>query len=207
MFKAFFDETGTDRVKRKAFVMAGFLGRIQEWEKATAAWAESLAEEPRIDFFKHSEWQALRGQFQGFEREQADRKILSLATVISRFDLDGFGSVAPHPMITGKPVQKGLLGTRIYDWAFAGVTQAVLRHMAPLPPEEKVDFVFDHRNELRANVELFNEMKGWSIYAELMLHAGECTAGDDSGQEAVKKLTNVHTQLLLRIRLSYTVQT
>jgi hypothetical protein len=179
MFKAFFDETGTDRVKRKAFVMAGFLGRVGEWEKTTAAWAESLHEEPRIDFFKHSDCQALRGQFQGFKREQADRKILSLATVISRFDLHGFASVAPHPMITGKPVQKGLLGTRIYDWAFAGVTQAVLQHMAPLPTEEKVDFVFDHRNELRANIELFYDMKGWSIYAELMLHAGECTAGDD----------------------------
>jgi hypothetical protein len=82
-------------------------------------------------------------------------------------------------MITGKPVQKGLVGTRIYDWAFAGVTLAVLQHMAPLPSEEKVDFVFDHRKELRANIENFNNMKGWSLYAELMSHAGECTTGDD----------------------------
>jgi hypothetical protein len=179
MFKAFFDESGTDRSKRKAFVMAGFLGRVEEWERAIVAWKEGLCEEPRIHFFKHAEYQGRRGQFQGFTREQADRKILFFATIISRFDLHGFCSVAPHPMITDKPVQKGLLGTRIYDWAFAGITQAVLQHMAPLPPEEKVDFVFDHRNELRANIENFYEMKGWSMYAELMSHAGECTAGDD----------------------------
>ena len=179
MFKAFFDESGTDRVKYKAFVMAGFLGRVEEWSKASEAWERALKEEPRINFFKHSEYEQLDGQFYRFNRHQADTKIVALATVISRFDLHGFGSIAPHPMVSGKPVQKGLLGARIYDWAFAGITKAVLMHMAPLPPEEKVDFVFDYRKELKANIENFNNMKSWSFCAELMSHAGECTPGDD----------------------------
>lgn len=45
--------------------------------------------------------------------------------------------------------------------------------------DEKVDFVFDARNELRANIENFNRMKGQTIFAELMSHAGECSIGDD----------------------------
>ena len=179
MYKAFFDESGTDPTKYKALVMAGFLGRAEEWEKASASWEEGLREDPSIDYFKHSDYQHLNDQFTRFNRERADQKILSLATIIARFELHGFCSVAPHRMITTKPVEKGLLGSRIYDWAFAGVTQAVLNHMAPLPTHEKVDFIFDTRTELRATIENFNQTKGWSLFDELMSHAGECIPGDD----------------------------
>jgi hypothetical protein len=87
--------------------------------------------------------------------------------------------VAPHPIIENKPVEKGLLGSRIYDWAFGGAVKLVLEHMHDQPLDEKVDFVFDLRNELRANIDNFNAMKGQSIFDELMSHAGECSPGDD----------------------------
>lgn len=179
MFRAFFDESGTDRRKNKAFVIGGFLGRIEEWLKASDAWEESLHKHPRIEYFKHSEYQSLGGQFVRFNRQQAENKIVSLASTIANVDLHGFCSIAPHRIIESKPVEKGLLGSRIYDWAFGGVIKLVLEHMQAQPLDEKVDFVFDARNELRANIENFNRMKGQTIFAELMSHAGECSIGDD----------------------------
>lgn len=129
VFRAFFDESGTDRRKNKAFVIGGFLGRIEEWLKASDAWEESLHKHPRIEYFKHSEYQSLGGQFVRFNRQQAENKIVSLASTIANVDLHGFCSIAPHRIIESKPVEKGLLGSRIYDWAFGGVIKLVLEHM------------------------------------------------------------------------------
>lgn len=179
VFKAFFDESGTDREKNKALVIGGFLGRVEEWSKASDAWDECLHESPRIEYFKHSEYQSLEGEFCRFNRQHADKKIISLANTIGSFGLHGFCSVAPHRIIENKPVEKGLVGTRIYDWAFAAAVKLVLQHMQDQPLDEKVDFVFDVRTELRANIDTFNAMKGQSIFDGLMSHAGECSPGND----------------------------
>ena len=179
VFRAFFDESGTDRTKNKAFVMGGFLGRVEQWLKASDAWEQCLHDSPRIEYFKHSEYESLDEEFKRFNRAQADQKILALANTIGNFELRGFCSVAPHGIIASKPAEKGLLGSRIYDWGFAGATKIVLDYMQSYPVSEKVDFVFDTRTELRANIEQFNAMKEQEFFAELMSHAGTCEPGTD----------------------------
>jgi hypothetical protein len=42
MFRAFFDESGTDPKKNKALVLGGFLGSVEEWERASDAWDACL---------------------------------------------------------------------------------------------------------------------------------------------------------------------
>ncbi|HUB30018.1 MAG TPA: hypothetical protein VL967_09985, partial [Terracidiphilus sp.] len=159
VFRAFFDETGRNPVEDKAFVMGGFLGRVEDWLRVSDAWDECLRETPRIEFFKHSDFMTLGGQFWKFNRQQADRKMLALATVISNYDLHGFCAIVPHGLIKNKPVEKGLIGSRVYDWGFALATKLVLQHMRLQPEHEKVDFIFDKCSELRANIENFNAMK------------------------------------------------
>jgi hypothetical protein len=197
VFRAFFDESGTDRKKNKAFVMGGFLGRVEEWLRASDAWELCLHEHPRIDYFKHSEYQSLDGQFVRFNRQRADEKILALAKTIGEFKLHGFCAVVPHGIIKTKPVKKGLIGSRVYDWGFAGAVKLVLQHMRSQPIHEKVDFVFDDRSELRANIDTFNAMKAQPMFGELMAHAGGCDPGVDTETVALQMADLLAAEFLI----------
>jgi hypothetical protein len=44
VFRAFFDESGKDAKDNKAFLMGGFLGRVEEWLDACDAWEKALQE-------------------------------------------------------------------------------------------------------------------------------------------------------------------
>lgn len=179
MFRAFFDETGKDPSKDKAFVMGGFLARVEDWLGVSDAWDECLRASPAIDYFKHAECENLHEQFWRFSREQADRKKYALAEVIGNFKLRGFCAIVPHGIVKGKPVQRGLVGSRVYDWGFATATKLVLHHMASEPQHEKVDFIFDECTELRANIQNFNSMQVNPFFTELMSHSGTCVPGND----------------------------
>jgi len=182
VFKAFFDESGTDPIKNKALVMAGFLGTVEEWERASDAWDICLHEHPAIEFFSHNEAAVLDGQFGTFNRTQADEKIRSLARVITQFELIGFCPWVPylHFKERDPKASRKVIGSRIYDWAFGAATSLVLGYMKKSTPEgEKVDFIFDERTELRACINLFNEVKQNAYFAYLAPWAGICIPGDD----------------------------
>ena|GEM_PF-1955866 len=181
MFKAFFDESGGPEAS-KALIMGGFLGRVEEWEHASDAWDECLRQSPAIDYFRHSEAQGLNEQFHGWKRADAESKVLALATVISHFDLLGMCAIVPYGIFAGRDakITKGMMGTKAYDWAFAGAVKCVLQHMQEtIPMGEQVDFVFDEHSALRANIDMFYRMKGEAFFSELMSHAGGCMPEDD----------------------------
>jgi hypothetical protein len=54
---------------------------------------------------------------------------------------------------------KGVVGSRLYDWAFLASIEGVLEHVEGLSDEEKVDFVFDERRELDACIPAFYRAK------------------------------------------------
>ena len=161
VFKAFFDESGTDPIKNKALVVGGFLGRAEEWERASDAWDECLHAAPRIEYFKHNEAQSLDGQFEKFNRGAADKKVLALANTISQFDLQGFCVSVSYRLFKHRNVKasKGQVGAKVYDWGFLAATSGVLQHLGDTAPDEgeKVDFVFDERRELRACIDMFSK--------------------------------------------------
>ena len=181
MFKAFFDESGGPE-SSKALIMGGFLGRVEEWERASDAWDECLHQSPAIDYFKRREAQGLNGQFQGWDRSIAEKKVLDLATVGSRFKLLGMCAIVPFGIFDGRDpkVTKGMMGTRAYDWGFAGAVKIVLQHMKEtMPEDEKVDFVFDDHSALAPNIDIFYKMKKDPFFKEFMSPAGGCMPDDD----------------------------
>jgi hypothetical protein len=196
VFTAFFDDSGTDRKNNKAFVMGGFLGRVEEWLEASNAWEQCLHEHPRIEYFKYSEFGPLSGQFCTFNRQQADNKIISLANTVARFNLHGFCAIVPQGLIKNKPRNKKLVGSRVYDWGFTGVIKIVLQYMRSQPAHEKVDFVFDDRSELWVNIEIFNKIKTQLIFDETMSHAGACVPGMDTQVDALQMASLLAGELL-----------
>jgi hypothetical protein len=181
MLRAFFDESGTDPVTDPALVMGGFLGSVEECERATESWDEILAQPPKIEYFKRVEYINGSGQFKGIREDVAELKVNRLAATIPRFDLQGFCVTVSHDYFTNrKPeISKGMMGSRIYDWAFIHAVMGALRYLdTHIPADEKVDFIFDERSELKQCIPFFYE---WKRSKEMPVHsrAGTCGPGSD----------------------------
>lgn len=190
VFRAFFDESGTNPLENKALVMGGFLARVEEWERASDAWEACLHEKPSIEYFKHSEAQSLDGEFRQFNRSMADAKLLALAKTISNFpELRGFGISVAHRLFRHRDAKasQGMVGTRIYDWGFLTVTSGLCQYLGENHPgDEKVDFVFDDCSQLNGCIEHYNWMKTEPFLVETMRRAGQCSPGDDKEVAALQ---------------------
>ncbi len=183
MLRAFFDESGTNPKVNKALVVGGFLGSVEEWERASDAWDECLHGHPSIEYYSHKEAQSLAGQFVRFNRTSADAKTLALADTISRFSIIGVCATVLYRWFVQRDAEaaRGIMGTRVYDWGFLTATSGVLQYADVYDPgDEKVDFVFDARTELSACIGIYNEMKMNPFFLKsVMRRAGECSPGDD----------------------------
>jgi hypothetical protein len=189
VFRAFFDESGTNPQLNKALVLGGFLGRVEEWERASDAWDACLHENPSIEYFKHSEAQSLSSQFARFNRTSADAKVLALTKMLNRFDLTGVCISISYRWFMHRDAKAapGMVGTRVYDWGFLAATSGVLQYLdEEHPGDEKIDFVFDERSELNACIRKYNEMKAIPFLAAIMRRAGQCSPGNDKEVAALQ---------------------
>lgn len=83
MLTAFIDDSGSGG-DSTFVVLAGYVGTVQDWELFVTEWQYVLDAEPKIDSFKSSEAESLKGQFAGLSRAQANSKIENLIEVINR---------------------------------------------------------------------------------------------------------------------------
>lgn len=151
MLQAFIDETGNDPTAF-AFNFAGWIGTVQEWKRFSTEWAEELQRPPAIKYFKHSEAKHLSGEFAGLSREEGDRKILGLATVIAERDVYGVIAGMKHSVLQNilrdavpppGTVRSMLHANRPYDFCFHAIVTAILQIQLEAAIPEPVDFVFD----------------------------------------------------------------
>jgi hypothetical protein len=187
IFRAFFDETATNPREDESLIFGGFFGHVAEWERATNAWDKCLKEAPSIDYFSHYEASNLDGQFRRFSHSTAGKKIKNLSRVISNFLLQGVCITVPYWWFANRDqkVTKGMMGARAYDWGFLTATSGVLQMMSKLQREHRVDFIFDQRNELRACINTYDELKERST-ALWAAHAGVCLPGNDKEIHALQ---------------------
>jgi hypothetical protein len=50
----------------RCFVLAGYVSTVDKWDAFDALWIDALNTHPRIEYFKASEAESLKGQFAGF---------------------------------------------------------------------------------------------------------------------------------------------
>lgn len=83
--KAYIDDSGSGG-DSPWYVLAGYLGTVDGWDRFDSPWLEVLHREPRIEYFKASEAESLRpdGQWAGVSPTQRDQKIDDLIDVISK---------------------------------------------------------------------------------------------------------------------------
>jgi hypothetical protein len=83
MLRAFIDDSGSDR-NSAWYVLAGYIGTVEGWDRFDAQWTQVLRQDPPIEYFKSSQAESLRpdGQWAGVSAGQRDAKIDALIHVI-----------------------------------------------------------------------------------------------------------------------------
>jgi len=81
VLQAAIDDSGSD-LRGPLYVLGGYLAKAEEWAKFSDEWEVVRDAPPAISYFKLSEANRLEEQFKGWTREDADKKVLSLAKVI-----------------------------------------------------------------------------------------------------------------------------
>ncbi len=91
------DESGTKGSDRD-FVMAGLIGRAEDWAQFSDEWSRCLDAFPTIGHFKMYDADHRTGEFTGFSDEMRDRKIEALARIVTGY---GFQSLYISVEIAG----------------------------------------------------------------------------------------------------------
>jgi hypothetical protein len=141
---AYFDASGT-MGDSPVFVMAGYIGRLADWDRFSLEWQTALDQPKEIEYFKMSEAWARRGEFRGWMAEDRDLRLKLLAPIVNRHALASVLYVVPT-----ESWRKHFVGrlensyhNRPYYFAFHGVMANVVKYLHLKGIKEKIDFVFD----------------------------------------------------------------
>lgn len=151
MMRLFADETSDDAT---VFAMGAWLGDWKEWERFSEAWQAELNFPPKIGFFNNNEAMGKKGQFRSWSDDDRDKKLLSLANVIARYDLVGFlapvglgkfNSLYRHSIVPKRALRGILKWTDPYHFVCPCVIAQALGHQVEVARNttDKVDFIFD----------------------------------------------------------------
>jgi hypothetical protein len=184
-FTAFFDESEAGAV----FFIGGWVATAVEWAKFSAAWDAALIARPPIGYLSHHDWKALKGEFEGWSKSDADSKIDDLVKVIGDHEMYGIlGGLntdtwkeAFQTEVLSQKQLKSILGfTHPYQSCFHGAVSMVLQiqlkkgHVA-----ETVDFVFDNQTGLlKDSIGAYQQFKS-GFPADRKAIAGAISVGDD----------------------------
>jgi len=86
VFQVAFDDSG--KSEPPVFVLAGFISRVQNWADFSTKWDTALRASPRITYLKAHEAYQLKGQFEGWDSKDRDRKLEQLVPIIQRHGLN-----------------------------------------------------------------------------------------------------------------------
>lgn len=174
MLTAYLDESG-DSEQKRVFLLAGYLGYDDDWDRLWTQWAR-LLKTLGLPEFHAVDCEQGQGHFAGMSRpsrmaiQQQFVRLLSdaangLIGHLSAIRLDAYGQLRPR-FKNARRIPPGLaISGNLGDPYFLGLQLAVERivrsdAVSALPPEEKVDFILDETTLGGRVGPLFDSLKG-----------------------------------------------
>jgi hypothetical protein len=157
MIRTYFDESGNHT--KDIFVLAGWIGRDEMWERFRQDWRSALAEPPSITSFHHTDAKTdpPKGTFSGLSRSDADKKLRRLMDVICSHEMYGvavglrpktFDKAFASTVLGKKQVTKRLKLTHHYQSCVLAACAAVFQLQREAGDTSRVDFVMDEQTGL-----------------------------------------------------------
>ena len=133
----------------RRFFLCGYVNTVEKWRDFSATWQATLQASPPIEYFKMAEAQNLRDQFKDWLPLDRDKKVLSLAKVVRRYQPLSF-----ECSVSREEYEKLLKPAAPYDLqgpyfgCFFGVITGLAQFLHAHGGRVPVDFIFDEQGGL-----------------------------------------------------------
>jgi hypothetical protein len=171
VLRAFIDDSGSGG-DSTWFVLAGYVGTVDGWDRFDGLWQAALHEHPHIEYFKAVQAERLKDEFDGFSKEQRDTKIDSLIDVISQCAERSI--CARLKQKDYDELVKGEINKKwdspyylLFSWLVGSTVATERRDLENRP----VEFVFDsdERHDRRA-YQLFTTMQNRAYFSDQLVN-------------------------------------
>lgn len=144
MLQVFVDDSGRgENADNPIFVLAGYAGRVQNWEAAADDLQRIMRKEPKLDYLKGKEAAALNGHFAGWSAEDRDAKLAAMIAVLNKYRMIAISIAVSYSDFNGiLATPKGAMKNP-YALAFSHVVVWMLDSAAKKPSREKIELIFD----------------------------------------------------------------
>jgi len=144
MLQVFVDDSGRgENADNPIFVLAGYAGRVQNWEAADDDLQRIMRKKPTLDYLKGKEAAALNGNFTGWTAEDRDTKLAEMIAVLNKYRMIAISAAVSYSdfnRILATP--KGAMKNP-YALAFCHVVVWMLDSAAKKSSREKIELIFD----------------------------------------------------------------
>lgn len=154
--QAYIDDSGvkgTDAV----FVLAGFIGRAENWAQFSDAWKAHLKRPPSVRYIKMNEAAKLDGEFRFWRPHERDEKLRGCAEIIKSFRPDK-GIYFINDLVAWDQIVFGNAVKLLNDphfLSFYGMIAAVCNEAMDCSPDERLDIIFDNHAILGPRIALW----------------------------------------------------
>ena len=205
MIRVFADER-----KDEAFLIAAWVGAVETWEASAEEWQRELERPPSVRYFKHHDAKSLCGEFDGWDVEAVNKKMLALANVIcANKPLYGITSGLIVRKLRAnleklelpkRKVRSIGIPTEAYEYCALNLTCRVFQVQLEHGMHNRVDFVFDSHSLLPRLIKLYRLLKTNSLNAATKEIAGTLTAGDDKTTAPLQAADLLAGQMIASLR-------
>jgi hypothetical protein len=144
VLQVFVDDSGRgENADNPVFVLAGYAGRVRNWEAAAEELQRIMSKRPKLAYLKGKEAAALNGNFAGWTVEQRDSRLAEMVAVLRKHRMIAISIGVAYDdfnRILRKP--KGVM-TQPYPMMFSHVVVWMLDSAVKNPSREKIELVFD----------------------------------------------------------------
>jgi hypothetical protein len=144
VLQLFADDSGRgEAADNPVFVLAGYIGRVQNWEGAVDDLQRIMQKKPILKYLKGTEAAALKGNFKGWTEKERDAKLAEMIRVLHKYRMSMFSigvTYRDFNRILAQP--KGVMKNP-YMFTFANMVGLLLNSIVAKTPREKIELIFD----------------------------------------------------------------
>jgi Protein of unknown function (DUF3800) len=148
LLQAAVDDSG--KGEPPAFILAGFVLRVEEWVAFSDAWQAILDKPPKIAYFKMKEAASCTGEFSRFSTSQRDKRVQAFTSLILQYRPLAVRNVIPHgayqATFRGKIAKQADYPYFLSYYAIIGVLLRY-QYLQKWHADSGVDFVFDEQGK------------------------------------------------------------
>jgi hypothetical protein len=165
VLQAYADDSGNHK-ESHVFVLAGFVAKADpDWILFEKEWADALAKPPRLAYFKMKECHALKGQFNGWKKQDRDERLAELVTIIKNRALASIFALVPRGEFSAAISRsKSRWSKSPYGVVYYALVWATLKSVLSSGITDQVDFIFDEQLRLSDDVQA-----AWGLFSQLAM--------------------------------------